>query len=265
MSFLPSRWHRALLGASLALPATPAPAHFLLEYTAETIIARPGEVPVSLIFWHPWQNGYVMEMARPRAFYMIHRGDRTDLMDTLEPFAFAGAENTATAWRGSVPVRRSGDYVLVTEPESYYEQSEDKFIQQFAKVVLNRSTLPTDWTDPVGLPAEIVPLTKPYNVLAGGSFTGRVLADGQPVAGAEIEVEFMAALPEGDRAGAPSVKPPPGGAMVVLSDADGVFTVTVPRAGHWGFAALAIGPVTEHQGKPLSQDAVLWIRAWDLE
>ena len=44
-----------------------------------------------------------------------------------------------------------------------------------------------------------------------------------------------------------------------------VIPFAVPRAGHWGFAALDIGPVKEHEGKPLSQDAVLWIHAWDME
>ena len=39
----------------------------------------------------------------------------------------------------------------------------------------------------------------------------------------------------------------------------------VPKAGHWGFAALGSGPETEFEGKQLSQDAVIWIRAWDME
>jgi len=258
---------RACVAAlALTLPA-PVSAHFLLEYTTETIIAHPGDVPVKLIFWHPFGNGYVMEMARPRAFFMVHRGDRTDLLDTLEPVAFRGAENTATAWRGTVPVKRSGDYILVTEPEPYFEESEDKYIQQITKAFLNRSTLPTDWDSPVGLPTEILPLSKPYNVLVGGSFTGRVLSEGAPVPGAEIEIEYMAAEPDMDAAGTttPTVDPPPGGALVLYSDANGYFTFSVPRAGHWGFAALGVGPETEHEGKPLSQDAVLWIRAWDLD
>ncbi|MGP6085423.1 DUF4198 domain-containing protein [Antarctobacter jejuensis] len=262
---------QALWAAALALPASALPttgqAHFLLEYTVDTMIDRPGDVPVKLIFWHPYANGYVMEMARPREFYMIHRGQRTDLLDTLTAVPFTGAENTATAWRGTVPVKRAGDYILVTVPEPYFEESEDKYIQQFTKAFLNRATLPTDWADPVGLPVEILPLTKPYNVLAGGSFTGRVMIGDQPVAGAEIEIEYMAALPdmEAARASAPTVAPPPGGALVLHTDAQGYFTFTVPRAGYWGFAALAAGPVTEHEGKELSQDAVLWIRAWDME
>lgn len=254
------------LAACIALPAM-TQAHFLLEYTSDTIIDRPGDVPVKLIFWHPFSNGYVMEMDAPREFFMVHHGKRTDLLDTLEPTAFTGSENEAPAFLGSVPVKRSGDYVLVTVPQPYFEESEDKYIQQYTKAFLNRSELPTDWMNPVGLPAEILPLNKPYNVLAGSTFTGRVMSEGQPVAGAEIEVEFMAAEPDMNQARAtdPVVSPPPGGAVVILSDDNGYFTFGIPRAGHWGFAALGVGPVTEHEGKELSQDAVIWIRAWELE
>ena len=31
------------------------------------------------------------------------------------------------------------------------------------------------------------------------------------------------------------------------------------------FAALDVGPTKSHRGKPLSQDAVLWIRAFDFQ
>ncbi|KUF12443.1 DUF4198 domain-containing protein [Pseudoponticoccus marisrubri] len=252
--------------AALCLPAA-ASAHFLLQYTTDAMIARPGDVPVKLIFWHPFENGQVMDLARPREFFVVHRGERTDLMDGLAPITFEGAENAGAAFRGTVPVKRSGDYVLVTVPEPYFEETEDIYIQQLTKVVLNRNGLPTDWAEPVGLPVEILPLNKPYNVLAGSTFTGRVMAEGAPVAGAEIEIEYMAAEPDMDSARAtdPTASPPPGGAVVALSDANGYFTFGIPRAGYWGFAALGAGPVTEHDGKELSQDAVLWIRAWDME
>lgn len=252
--------------AALALPAA-AQSHFLLEYTEDTMIERPGDVPVKLIFWHPMSRGYVMDLARPQEFYVIHNGAKTDLMDTLQPTTFDGGENENPAFLGSVPVKRSGDYVIVTVPQPYYEETEDKFIQQFTKAYLNRNGLPTDWDRPQGLPVEILPLNKPYNVIAGSTFTGRVLSDGEPVAGAEIEVEYMAAEPDlaTGAAAAPTVGPMPGGAIVTRSDAQGYFTFGIPRAGHWGFAALAAGPVTEHEGKELSQDAVIWIRAWDME
>lgn len=252
--------------AALLAPAA-ASAHFLLVHSGDAMIERPGPRPVKLIFWHPFENGHAMELEKPQAFYMIHNSARTDLLDSLAPITFDGPDNSAAAFQGQIPVRRSGDYVLAVEPAPYYEGSEDIYIQQFTKIVLNRSGLPTDWDQPAGLPTEIMPLNKPYNLLAGSSFTGRVMTGGQPVAGAEIEIEYMAAEPllEGTGAAQPVTSPPPGGAVVALSDDDGYFTFGIPRAGWWGFAALGVGSVTEHDGKELSQDAVLWVQAHELE
>ena len=110
------------------------------------------------------------------------------------------------------------------------------------------------------------PLIYPF-FMARGWFTGQVLANGEPVAGAEIEIEYMAAEPDMDSAAssAPTVSPMAGGSVVAVSDADGYFTFGVAKAGYWGFAALGSGPATEHEGKELSQDAVIWIRAWNME
>ena len=252
--------------AALAIPAL-AHAHFLLEYTTDTMIERPGDVPVKLIFWHPHEAGHAMSMDKPEEFFVIHNGKKTDLMDTLKPFTFEGPDNNAPAFMGSVPVKRSGDYVVVTVPAPYYEESEDIYIQQITKAYLNRNQLPTDWDQPQGLATEILPLNKPYNIIAGSTFTGRVLSEGKPVAGAEIEIEYMAAEPDMDSNGTKprTASPLPGGAIVAISDDNGYFSFGVPKAGYWGFAALGVGPATEHEGKELSQDAVIWIRAWDLE
>lgn len=252
--------------ASLGLSG-PGLAHFQLIYSPQTLIETPGDVPVKLIFWHPFENGHAMDMGAPLEFYAVNRGVRIDLMDRLVPTTFTGNGTSAAAWDASVPVKRSGDYVMVLVPAPYYEQSEDIYIQQITKSYLNRAQMPSDWTEPQGLPTEILPLNRPTNVLAGSTFSGRVLADGKPVPGAEIEVEYIAAEPDmvSGRPGAPTVAPPPGGALVAIADDDGYFSFGVPRAGFWGFAALGSGPETEHQGKPMSQDAVIWIRAWEME
>ena len=50
-----------------------------------------------------------------------------------------------------------------------------------------------------------------------------------------------------------------------MTDANGVFTYALPKAGWWGFAALGVGPDTKHDGKPLSQDAVIWVQAVDMK
>lgn len=249
--------------ASLLLAAAPVAAHFQLVYTPEVNIDEPGNLPFRLIFWHPLENGHAMDMAVPEEFFSVFRGKRTDLMETLVPITFRGALNEAAAFAAEVPVKRNGDYIFAVIPAPYYEESEDIYIQQIAKSFVNKGGIPTGWDEPVGLPTEIVPLNKPTNVLAGSTFSGVVLSAGEPVAGAEIEVEYLAARPDlaTNAAGPATVSPMPGGAIVVTTDENGVFTFGVPKAGVWGFAALDVGPDREHEEKKLSQDAVLWVRA----
>lgn len=244
-----------------------AKAHFQLAYTPEVNLKKAGDVPLKLIFWHPFENGHVMDMGEPLAFYAVHRGEKIDLKATLKPMTFTGQANEAAAFDAMLPVKRSGDYVIVVEPAPYYEESEDIYIQQITKSYVNRNEIPTDWMEPQGLATEILPLNRPTNIVAGSTFTGRVLAGGKPVAGAEIEVEYMAAVPdmEENRPKQAKASPMPGGAVVAISDENGYFTFGIPKAGFWGFAALGSGPAKEHEGKELSQDAVIWVRAYDVE
>lgn len=255
-----------LLTALLTVLPLGARAHFQLIHTPEVNPGRPGSVPLKLIFWHPFDNGPVMDMARPEQFFVSFRGKRSDLLDSLKPITFQGAENSAAAFDASLPVTRNGDYVIGLIPAPYLEKSEDVYIQQFTKVVVNVGKVPGGWDQPLGLPAEIQPLTRPTNVLAGSSFSGRVMADGKPVPGARLEVEYMAAEPDmtANRPRPATAAPLPGGAIQIIADQGGNFTFGIPKAGFWGFAALGVGAKKKHQGKDLSQDAVLWIRAYDL-
>jgi len=257
----------AALAAAALLAATPASAHFQLLYTPEVNVEKPGDLPVKLVFWHPMENGHAMDMGEPLDFFVVFKGEKQDLTSTLEPITFHGASNEAKAYEAAVPVKRNGDYIFGLVPAPYYEESEDIYIQQVTKSFVNKGGIPTGWNEPLGLPTEIVPLNKPTNILAGSTFSGIVLSDGKPVPGAEIEVEYMAAVPDidADRPGEASVSPMPGGAIVAVTDANGAFTFGIPKAGFWGFAALGSGPETEHEGKELSQDAVIWVRAYDLQ
>lgn len=259
--------NRLFAAALAAALATPAAAHFQLIYAPDPNIEAPGDVTLKLIFWHPMENGHAMDMGEPQEFFYAFRDERTDLLPSLAPITFKGADNEAAAYEATLPVRRNGDYILALTPAPYYEESEDIYIQQITKVFFNKAGLPTGWNEPLGLPTEIVPLNKPTNILVGSTFSGQVLSEGKPVAGAEIEIEYLAAEPdmETNTVGEATVGEAPGGTLVAITDANGVFTFGIPRAGHWGFGALGTGPETEHEGKELSQDAVIWIKAYDLE
>lgn len=253
--------------AATLLAAAPAHAHFQLVYTPDVTLDTAGDVPVKMIFWHPFDNGPVMDMAPPLEFYMIHRGEQTDLSASLTPITFRGAENSASGFDATVPVRRAGDYVTVTVTTPYFESSEDLYIQQFVTAFLSHSGVPTDWDEPLGLPAEIRPMVRPTNVLVGSTFTGQVLSGGEPVPHAEVEVTYIAAAPlmAENTVGPATVAPPVGGDVSILADANGVFTFGIPRAGVWGFAAIGVGPEETYEGEELEQTAVIWIRADELK
>ena len=161
-------------------------------------------------------------------------------------------------------------YVFVLQPGPYYEAGEDKYIQQFTKTMMNIGGVPGNWAEPVGLPAEILPLDKPYANWTGGVFRGVVLADGEPVPNAELEVEYINYAPDLEQrrfSAEPDVELPQDsfGTMSIRANSLGEFTIGLPRAGWWGICALEIGADTEHEGKPLSQDAVLWVQVKDMQ
>lgn len=269
-----------LSAALLALVgATAAEAHFQLVYTPETALHGAEALHFVMVFSHPAHGGPSMEMAEPGAFFVIsQRGDdaepvRTDLKGSLQPIEWQSNDGAVRAYEAKLArsaTRSLGDYVFVFEPGPYLETQEDKFIQQFTKTMVNVGGVPGNWAEPVGLPAEIVPLDKPYANWTGGVFRGVVLSDGKPVPNAELEVEYVNYPLDIDAhrfAAEPQVVLPQDsfGTMGIRANDRGEFTIGLARAGWWGICALAIGPDTEHEGKPLSQDAVLWIQVKDMK
>jgi len=53
--------------------------------------------------------------------------------------------------------------------------------------------------------------------------------------------------------------------MTIKANKNGEFSFGIPRAGWWGFCALGVGPAIKHNGKELSQDAVIWVQARDMK
>ena len=257
-----------VLGSSLV--AGTAQAHFQLIYTPESLREKGGEVVLKMPFTHPAASGHVMKMGEPQEFYSVRKGKKTDLMDKLVPIEWTSAVDTGPAYEAKVKLRGLGDNVFVMTPEPYYEAEEDIYIQQITKNIVNVGSLPTDWNEELGLKAEIVPLAKPYAIYEGGSFTGIVKSNGEPVPFAEIEVEYMNFEPDmkNNRFADEGNMEPPAEAfvtMTIFADANGAFTFSFPKAGHWGFAALGVGSDTEYKGKELSQDAVIWVQAHEVK
>ena len=261
---------RCILAAVLMLGmSAPAMAHFQMVYTPEAAMEKGGNLDLKLVFTHPFDAGHTMDMGAPQQFFMVHKGEKTDLQNTLKPIIWTSLTNSGAAYEAKVKARKMGDYVFCLVPEPYYEGEEDIYIQQITKMVVNNAGLPTDWDAPMGLETEILPLDKPYALWTGNVFRGVVVSGGKPVPGAEIEVEYInhPPVPGKNMFQKDALAHAPQDAYVTMgikADANGQFAFGIPKAGWWGFCALGAGPAKEYKGKELSQDAVIWVCAQDM-
>ncbi|MBE2984096.1 DUF4198 domain-containing protein [Campylobacter sp. RM9344] len=260
------------------LLASSAFAHFQMLYTPESALEKGTNLNLKLVFTHPFADEHTMDMGlqedKSRAnvvdFYVVHKEKKTDLKDKLKEIKFKGSHNEGIGYEAAYQARGMGDHVFALTPAPYFEANEGSYIQQITKAVVNVAGLPTNWDAELGLKAEIVPLTKPYSIWAGSTFTGIVKSEGKPVPFAEIEVEYLnhdIDVKKNMTNKTANVEAPQDSFVTlgIKADANGVFTFGIPKAGWWGFAALGVGPDNEYKGKELSQDAVIWVQAKDMK
>lgn len=148
--------------------------------------ASGATVRLDMVFTHPMEGGPVMEMGAPQRIGVFANGASTDLTKT----AVRQPKDGKAAYHLDYAVPAPGDYQFFISPAPYWEPAEGKMIVHHAKVVINAFGEEQGWDQPIGLPVEIVPLTRPYGGWAGSVFQGQVLADGKPVPAAEVEMEY---------------------------------------------------------------------------
>jgi cobalt/nickel transport protein len=251
----------AMLGTGLCSLANQAAAHFQVLLPSTDIVEEQDSraVEFDLRFTHPMEQGPTMNMAKPRQFGALVSGkQRIDLLGRLKPRKVEGKSAFTCTLQTSSP----GDYVVYVEPEPYWEAAEQKMIVHYTKVVIDVLGAEKGWDALVGLPVEIEPLVRPYGLWTGNSFRGIVRYHGKPVPLARVEVEYFN---EGRR-----VKPPRDAFLtqVIKTDANGVFSYTMPRAGWWGFAALIPGEkkMLNPAGKPVEVElgGLMWVKTVDM-
>lgn len=259
-----------LAGLLVLATAVPALAHFQMIYTPETALEKADTIDLKLVFTHPFEAGHTMDMGTPEQFFVVRKEKQKNLLNTLKSITWTSLTNSGAAWETTCKLRGMGDNIFCLVPAPYYEAEEEVYIQQITKMVVNTAGFPTDWDAEVGLPAEIVPLDKPYALWTGNIFRGIVKGGGEPVPYAEIEVEYMNHQPLPDKNAfdkKAAVEAPQDAfvTMTIKANGNGEFAFGIPKAGWWGFCALGAGPVKEHKGKELSQDAVIWVQARDMK
>jgi len=246
-------------------------AHFGVIVPSDDVISQDDskKLQVELKFIHPLEM-HSMDLAKPKQFGVFTGGKKIDLLSQLtEAKTNANSpkdEKKFTFWKTTYQITRPGDYTFYMEPTPYYEPAEESFIVHYTKVCVNALGLEGGWDEPVGLETEIIPLTRPYGFWTNNIFTGQVLLKGKPVAGTPVEIEYLNESP-GNR----KVVKAPNDAhvtQVVKTDANGVFSYAMPRAGWWGFAALSEAEwKLKHEGveKAVEIGAVFWVHTVDMK
>ncbi len=245
----------AVLSLALAWAAAPAAAHFGMIIPDRNCVEAkdPKTVGLSFMFWHPMEN-QGMDLEQPAEAGVLLGEKKNDLLPGLK----AQKKGPRQTWAGGFTIKQPGDYIVYMTPKPYWEPAEDKFIVHHTKTVVSALGLMEGWDQPVGHKIEIMPLTRPYGLWAGNSFSGRVIFKGQPLANAEVEVEFY--NPDGKRQapGDPYIT------QVARTDANGQFTWTLPWSGWWGFAALTDDDQKmqkDGQDKAVEVGGVIWVYA----
>lgn len=243
---------------ALMFVASPAFAHFGMVIPDSNVATQEARsTNIVLSFSHPFEM-VGMTLEKPKQFFAVVNGQKTDLLPTLSESKVMNEK----AWKTAFRFKRPGVYQFAMEPTPYWEPEEDCFIIHYTKTYVAAFGSEEEWDAPVGLPTEIIPLTRPYGLYAGSSFTGQVLKDGKPVPNAEVEYELY----NKEGFSAPTEHHI---TMVTKADDNGVFTITCPKAGWWGFAALTTADYTitapSGKEKPVELGAVTWIKVEDFK
>lgn len=251
------------IAISLAVVA-PVSAHFQMVIPADEIVSQtePRKLNIEAMFWHPFE-GLGMNMAKPVKLGVVTPSKQQDLLAQATPTQRKDVTGQSFAtWSINYALKQPGDHIFYVEPQPYWEPSEETFIVHYSKVIVNAFGLQTGWDKELGLKTEIVPLTRPYGAWAGNVFQGIVKLRGKPVPYANVEIEFYNSNAAIKAPAEPLIT------QVIKSDANGVFTYAMPKAGWWAFAALTEDNVKiKHEGKeyPVELGAVLMIKTYDMK
>ena len=252
--------------------------HFQLMYTPETTLESGRTVPMIHAMIHPYSDRKTMDMGKQHdseeflaveEFFVVHKGIKTDLIDTLEPIEFQGKKRVGKGYKSKHKLRKMGDHLFVLKPAPYYSTLEGIYLQQITKTIVNIAGKPTDWDRELGLEAEIIPLSKPYGIWEGSSFSAKVKASGIPVPFAKIEIEYLNSDVdiENLKMGEAKTEAPQQSFKTIEIKANerGEFTFHLPKAGWWGFNAKHIGLKKDYKEKELSIEGIIWVQVKEIK
>ncbi|MFO8007708.1 MAG: DUF4198 domain-containing protein [Candidatus Brocadiia bacterium] len=214
-------------------------------------------------YWgHPYEN-IVFDAPEPGLYAVSPDGQKAAIEP--EPVEMEDPETgkARRAFTFDYTPQALGDTWVVLEAPAILIEEEGEAVQDYAKQCVH-VMVEQGWAEPVGLPIEVVPLTRPYGLEEGFAVTARVLLDGKPLPDAHVEIEKLngfhvtgETLPT-DQWGAEDV---PMITRAARTDADGYVTYTLDEPGWWVICATAEEGTVSIEGKeyPRVLRGCLWL------
>lgn len=177
--------------------------------------------------------------------------ERRDLLGDMEESLYLDTK----AWGANVAIDQPGLYQFITETRPRLNAERQCFEQQYVKSILPVCGVEEGWERPAGLRLEILPLTRPFGLTAGSSFTGKALGPDGPLVNARVYMDRI-------RTEKKTGPLPWQHDLEARTDANGQFTFIPGAPGWWCCVVEVPGqPLKGPDGQPTSLilGSVLWL------
>lgn len=174
-----------------------------------------------------------------------------NLLGDMEEIRYNGKK----AWGVNVAVDRPGLYQFVLEAKPWWNPNKKAYLHQQAKVLLPVQSGADGWSATFGQSFEILPLTRPFGMVAPALFSARILLDGKAMANLPI---FMGKLNTAQSKAANQWQT----IMETRSNGDGQFSFLLNEPGWWYCEANTSGaPLKGPDGtmSEVERSTVLWV------
>lgn len=227
-------------------------AHFDILIGSAPWVERGETATFTYYSGHPYEVELADRETPERVEAVLASGKRVDLKAGMKPETVESGGKKIPRYGFSYKPMRTGDVVISVKGAREVEDGHawDAYCKQVLHV-----TRSAGWDRVLGDAVEIVPLTRPYGLRAGSVFAAKLLVNGEPAPGIEIEFEEFNETPPEEIPDEPLVT------GLVKTGSGGEFQVTLDREGWWGIAATADVGTTEVDGKrvELTATAFFWV------
>lgn len=231
----------------LLLANTASFAHYNMLFPDKPWANKEEKVTFTYQFGHPFEHE-LSDAPRPEEIVVLGpkgKIERLDVKKLLTPIMKDGADGKkVTAWQFPYTPPQRGDFYVALKTAVF--KHDGKQIRDFVKVALHVQTQ-NGWDNldsPFHAGMDIQPYTRPYGILPGMAFKGRVAMfepklDGQVV---KQFLTFPADLPvEMEKYNLKTPKKLPPDELITFKaklDHQGYFTASFPEPGWWGVTAV---------------------------